>query len=141
MCHVGKTHWRQEDSRRKQNVSKSKQGFSPEVWHAGTEGSWWQEPATLLRWQLFMTTGNKTGKSFFEAKVGVVSFQMLCSWHQPWGIPVESNIPLVGQALVTLVTSLLWHGAHFCWWAWATSPAQLFLSSLDAVITKMRISE
>lgn len=63
-------------------------------------------------------------------------FQMFCSWHRWWGIPVESNVPQVGLALVTLVTSLLWHGAHFCWRAHATGPAQLFLPSLDALIAK-----
>ena len=102
----------------------------------GRRGLGAQEPQRVLRWQLFVTMGNKTAKSFFGAKVSIVSFRMLCSWHRRWGIPVESNIPQVELALVTLVTSLLWHGAHFCWRACATGPAQLFLSSLDAVIAK-----
>lgn len=41
MRYVGKPHWRQEESRHKQNVSKSKQDFPSEVQHAGMEGSWY----------------------------------------------------------------------------------------------------
>lgn len=84
-------------------------------------------------WWLWIT---RKGKTFFWAKVGIMFFQMICSWYRWWEIPVESNIPQVGLALVTLVTSLLWHGAYSCWWPCATGPAQLFLSSLDAIITK-----
>lgn len=83
-----------------------------------------------------MTMDKKTGKSFFGPKAGIVFFRMLCSWHRWWGIPVESNIPQVGLALLTLMKSLLWHGAHFFWQALATGPAQVFLSSLNAVIAK-----
>jgi len=90
----------------------------------------------LLQWQLFVTKDYKTGKSLSGTKVGIVFVRMLCSWLQWWGIPVESNVPQVGLALVTLVTSLLWYRAYFCWQAPATGPAQLFLSILDTVIGK-----
>lgn len=102
----------------------------------GWRGLGTQELVRLLWQQLFVTTDNRTGKSFFGPKAGIMCFRMLCSWHRWWGIPVESNIPQVGLALLTLMKSLLWHGAHFFWQALATSPAQLFLSSLNAVIAK-----
>lgn len=71
----------------------------------------------------------------FGAKVGTVFFQMLHSWHQPWGIPAESNIPQVGLARSTLMTSLPGH--RFCFMAGRCHQLhRVLLTSLDAAFAK-----
>lgn len=64
-----KPQWRQEESRHTQNVSKSKQGFHPEV--QGQRALGVQEQVSLLQWQLFVTMDNKTGKAFLELEVAL----------------------------------------------------------------------
>ncbi|RLW00578.1 hypothetical protein DV515_00008899 [Chloebia gouldiae] len=63
-------------------------------------------PRSPLQWQS-MTVDDKTRKRIvLGAKAGTVLLWMLCSWHGWWGIPVESSIPQLVVALVTLVASL-----------------------------------